>query len=295
MGEGVKGKAEKAKNRETLEKKENASNYYSTIQNKIRASSAKISKGKEVFGLDFNNDIPAFITIIPDSKHFAKDGIAGNFSEPFTKFLLNSYEERHNEKLQIFETFGNPAIFFFDKKVTVYSFSGYFIDSKHKNSHNHTEGSWAESFKIMWEDNLRGTKLIENNSIALVSFNGNAIWGYPSNLTINNSAAAPFLAGFSFNMVVTQHKITRSITKLKPITAFMGEDAKRTFNMHLERLKNTEKKINELLDKYNSDTIMSEKDRTELIVLKSQAKMIYSELLKIINTVKVYKNQLNGT
>jgi thioredoxin-related protein len=290
----VKDKAIAAKNKDTLNKGSNRPNYYSKIQNIVNRTSASISSNKNVHGFDFNNDIPAFISLVPDSKHFSKDNIANSFSEPITNFLLNNYEERRNEKFQIFETFGNPSIFFFDKKVTAYSFSGYFVDSRHKNSNGKTSNSWAESFKIIWEDKLRGTKLIENNQIAIISFNGNVIWGYPASLTINNSAQAPFLAGFSFNMVVTKHKITRSVSKLKPITAFMDTDSRRLFDTNLERLKSTENKINELLNKYTSESEMNKDDRNALLVLQGRSVLYYNELIKIINTVKIYKNNLNG-
>jgi len=278
----------------SLQYDETRPSYYNTIQNRIKSTVAKIASGKYMHSFNFDNEIPAFITIVPDSKHFSKKGIADNFSEPITKFLLNNYEERHDEKLQVFETFGSPAIFFFDKKVTVYSFSGYFVDSKHRNSHGGLEHSWAESFKIIWEENLRGTKLIENNNIALIGFNGNAIWGYPSNLTINNNAQAPFLAGFSFNVIVTKHKITRTVTKIQPITAFMGADSRKLFDSTLNLLRQAENSINKILDSYTSENFMSDKDKIDLSLLKERAKKYYSDLLKIINSVKIYKNQLNG-
>ena len=258
-------------------------NYYSITMNLLSKLNSKHSAKFEVRNLDFENETPAFISIVPDMKNISKIN-AKSFDSPKTKFMLNNFEEQRKEKFQLFESFGEPSIFFFGERVRYYAFSGYMLDSKYTNSRtNRVVKSWANSFKKYWDDNFRGSKLVEKGQLAIITFNKNVMWGYPVSLTFNNSAQAPFLAGFSFNMVIVKHKINESKVSHN-ITDLMGSATREKFDLLLANLKETQGQINTILMKEISEGL-SGKEMSGLHLLKEDYKKNYENMMALIQTI----------
>ena len=144
--------------------------------------------------------------------------------------------------------------------------------------------SWANSFKNYWDNNFRGSKLIENGEIAIVVFNKNVIWGYPISLSINNNAQAPFLAGFSFNMLISKHKVNESISSNLKITDLMGKDTKLKFNKFIADLKTTQNQINTYYEKNINEELTAE-DNKNLSELKKNSEELYNKIMVIIRSI----------
>ncbi len=260
-------------------------NYYKNIMNVIKKINSNSSDRFDIGGFNFDNETPAYITIAPNMKNSNELKI-GAFSSIKTEFMLNTFEEQRKEKFQAFETFGNPSVFFFGEKLRYYAFSGYLVDSEYqKITKNNKRGkSWANSFKNYWDNNFRGSKLIENGEIAIVVFNKNVIWGYPISLSINNNAQAPFLAGFSFNMLISKHKVNESISSNLKITDLMGKDTKLKFNKFIADLKTTQNQINTYYEKNINEELTAE-DNKNLSELKKNSEELYNKIMVIIRSI----------
>jgi len=132
--------------------------HSSKIQDFLSMLSLNKLQRNRIHSFDFDNELPATIFILPES---AADN---KIPQSFTNFMLTSVQEDRREKFQIFETFGDPALFFFDKKTPIYSFSGFLIDSEHQDqtrpgSPPDDKSSWSNQFRNLWDTELRGTKL----------------------------------------------------------------------------------------------------------------------------------------
>ena len=79
-----------------------------------------------------------------------------DFIPPYTKFILQSVQEAHQEKSQIVETFGDFYVFFYGERPPVYQFSGVLLNTENLN--------WASEFNYYYENYMRGTKCVETNS-----------------------------------------------------------------------------------------------------------------------------------
>jgi len=261
--------------------------YMNQVNTYINTYLKKDNNKHSLSGFSFEKEVSAAITIVPDNKNLDKIRDI-NFSGTNVKFILNSVVENRTEKFQIFETFGDPAIFFFDKKVSMYTFSGFLIDSEH-NKHaitsgiNAEGGSWAIDFKNFWDDKFRGTQLINNGQIALITFNKSGIWGYPVNLNTNISSAAPFLSGFSFNMIVTNHKFNKKISGISALDSLSAEN-KEEFQDKVYRLQAAEQLIRDMeIQNANNEDIDTEK----LSGYRTEAETLFSDIMRILRSASV--------
>jgi hypothetical protein len=114
------------------------------------------------------------------------------------KFIITAINKPQMEKYQVVETFGLPSLFFFDKRVSIYTIQGILMDSFFGRADNDPEeaGSflkdptannkymWAQAFQSFYEQELRATQLVEKNSIAILAINNYMFEGYPVNLSI---------------------------------------------------------------------------------------------------------------
>lgn len=115
---------------------------------------------------------------------------------PYTKFILESVQEMHEDRAQIVETFGDFYVFFFGERPPMYQFSGTLINSKNAN--------WVADFKFYYANYLRGTKCVENNARIILTYGGRQVEGFI--LKNSNATDATLEAGvkFSFPMVITR-------------------------------------------------------------------------------------------
>lgn len=261
-----------------------SNNIYSYIQTNLKRAINKHS----LSGFDYDNEVTASITLVPDNKNLDRIQV-GNFSGTKIDFILTNVSEQRTEKYQVFETFGAPALFFFDKKVSTYTFSGYLIDGEYKN-HSKPDGnnlgsSWAVEFKNFWEENFRGTKLVNQGQIAFINFNKSGIWGYPVNLSTNVNTNAPFLSGFSFNMIVTKHKFNKKISSYTALD-FLNGSQREYFKSLTELLKQSENKIRDLENNF-SNSLDVDGDTEKLERERLEAEALFNQIMTILRNASV--------
>jgi hypothetical protein len=116
----------------------------------------------------------------------------------YTKFILDSVQESHTERSQIVETFGDFYVFMFGQRPPVYNFSGTLINGKN--------ASWVTDFMYMYETYLRGTRCVENNSVAIITYGGRQIEGLILNTANQTMAATEAGVPFSFSIVVFERR-----------------------------------------------------------------------------------------
>lgn len=131
----------------------------------------------------------------PDSAN--EDGIGK--SNGTTNFLLQQVSEQRMEKQQVVETFGEDFIFFFGEKPRFVSFGGLLLNTQNFN--------WKNEFQQNYENVFRGTKLLEADARAYMTYGDTMVEGYVVDSSVTLETGDPHAAQFSFQMFVTSHTI----------------------------------------------------------------------------------------
>lgn len=127
-----------------------------------------------------------------------KDKKPRDFIPAYTKFLLESVTESHVERSQIVETFGDFYVFLFGERPPVYNFTGQLINAKNAN--------WVSDWMFMYSTYLRGTRCVERNAKAIITYGGRQVEGFMLSTTNNTAATIEGAVGFQFQVVVTERK-----------------------------------------------------------------------------------------
>lgn len=126
------------------------------------------------------------------------------------KFILQQISKTNHERFQIIETFGDPSVYFYDKRTRIYNIQGILFDGENtkalldvETGFSESKYYWATAFQAFYDDHLRGTKLKEQNFIAAIYVNNWFIKGYPIQLVISKEAQTmPQIASFQMAWVV---------------------------------------------------------------------------------------------
>lgn len=260
--------------------------HTSRIQDFLGLVSLNKLQRNRIHSFDFENELPANIFILPNISEGNTDKA---IPQTFTNFILTSVQEDRREKFQIFETFGDPALFFFDKKTPIYSFSGFLVDAEHKDEARpgappDDKGSWANEFRNLWETEIRGTKLIESNKIAAVTFKKSIIYGYPVNLSLQTDARQPFMAAFSFNMIVKKHKLEGISLSSLDVRLFMSAAQRNQFDIGMKSLTDMEASLKALHEEYERG-VSSGLSRDDLADLERRISKKYNDTEEMYITV----------
>ena len=155
-------------------------------------------------GLEIKEDTPAAIKVvqsdgveIPLVDAGAPDGTGLNKSG-YTNFLLQSVEEARMEKHQIVETFGAAYVFFFGEAPRFLDVQMRIINSFDFN----WEAEWWENY----ENNFRGTKLVERGARLYMFYDDNVVEGYMLNSHGVKVADQPLVVQMNFRLFVTSYR-----------------------------------------------------------------------------------------
>jgi hypothetical protein len=116
----------------------------------------------------------------------------------YTKFILSSVQESQTERSQIVETFGDFYVFMFGQRPSMYNFSGLLVNTK--------SSSWVTDFMFMYDQYLRGTKCVEQNAVAIISYGGRQIEGLILSTANQTDAATESGVPFQFSVVVFERR-----------------------------------------------------------------------------------------
>lgn len=106
-------------------------------------------------------------------QHKAGDPITVNgktATDIYSNFLLQQVQEERMEKQQILETFGEAYIFLFGERARVITFTGILI--------NTFDFNWEAEWWYNYDNFLRGTKCVENDARAFISYDNTIVGGY---------------------------------------------------------------------------------------------------------------------
>jgi hypothetical protein len=144
-------------------------------------------------------------------------------------FFLQSITKPKLERFQIIETFRESKLFFFGERTKVYTIQGMLIealDSSYTNDNIYGElmavelgladvdrmfslrtrdqYRWSTSFQMFYDEQLRGTKLVEQNNIAGLFFERSSIIGYPVQLQLTRDTNNQYLVQFQMTWAVME-------------------------------------------------------------------------------------------
>lgn len=118
-----------------------------------------------------------------------------NIKHITNKFVLGSMSIQRQEKAQLVETLGTSSVSFFGDSVKVYTFSGQAVDYPSGTSTPH-ESMHQSSLLRLYDNHLRGTKLVKTNKIGVLKVMNHLIYGYPMNLNSQYQAGQDKIASF---------------------------------------------------------------------------------------------------
>jgi len=129
------------------------------------------------------------------------------FTHMTNKFYLQALDITQREKVQILETFGAPVASFFGATAKVYNFSGVALEAETQRGGEDNRGEYFHGTSLlhMYESALRGTRLVEENSIAILQVMNHSIYGYPLQFSFRSLSENDKAIQFSFSMFVKEH------------------------------------------------------------------------------------------
>jgi len=116
----------------------------------------------------------------------------------YTKFILENVSSNYSERYQIVETFGDFFVFFFGSRPSTHNFKGTLINAKNAN--------WVSDFLFYYDNYLRGTKCVELNARAVLTFGGCQMEGFILNMGNATDAAVEGGVSLNFQVVATDWK-----------------------------------------------------------------------------------------
>lgn len=152
-------------------------------------------------GLEIKEDTYAALKVIlsdgselPLIDSSNRDGVSSGYSN----FILQSVTEARMEKHQIVETFGASYIYFFGENPRFLDVQAVII-----NSHDFNwEAEWWENY----EQNFRGTRLVERGGRLYMFYDDNIVEGYMLMCQATKQSSEPHMIPISFRLFLTNYR-----------------------------------------------------------------------------------------
>jgi hypothetical protein len=129
----------------------------------------------------------------------------------YSNFLLQQVHEERMEKQQILETFGEPYIFLFGERARVITFQGILV--------NTFDFNWEAEWWYNYDNFMRGTKCVENDARAFISYDQTIVGGYIIQAGATKMAMEPYHVSFTFQIFVTSYS---NFSHIGDSTAYPG-------------------------------------------------------------------------
>jgi len=146
-----------------------------------------------------DNGIGAFI--------YVKSIIDSKITNITNNFYLTGLSINFKERVQLLENFKSANVSFFGDSAKVYQLQGVAVDFSSTDLNDPGQYYHQSGLIDMYNNVLRGSKLIENNSIAILKVLNHSIEGYPINFHAEYSSATDKMAQFSMAWVVIKHDL----------------------------------------------------------------------------------------
>ncbi|MFA6295426.1 MAG: hypothetical protein WC666_03305 [Candidatus Paceibacterota bacterium] len=188
------------------------------------------------------------------------------------KFFLQSIQKPKMERFQIIETFRESKLFFFGERTKIYTITGLLFEGNNLDAMSNTAINntgpgqnqtveaglavlyrWSSGIQDLYNKYLRGTKLAEQDNIAVLYLEGFMIYGYPLQLQIMQDTGIPNMVQFQMTWAVLreenigvpndQKEGTYSLTQLSGKSGAELKKLRIAFNKADEELKQAEKNV----------------------------------------------------
>jgi hypothetical protein len=191
---------------------------FSKVSANIRPGGPGLPKGQAVGtndvrrpyrGIEIKDDTYAVLTIrrsdgspIPMYSSSARPSGDDEPSDPaavadYSDFILQSVQEEREEKQQIVETFGDTFVYFFGERPRIITLNGLLM--------NTYDFNWRSQFWRNYDLYMRGTKLVEANARAYLSYDTRVLEGYPLSASATDDSEMPYAIPFSMTMLLTNY------------------------------------------------------------------------------------------
>jgi hypothetical protein len=163
-------------------------------------------------GAFYKEDVQATITIQAFSNGETPIAVTN-------QFILASVSESSQEKYQIYQTFDEDLIYFFDRNPHIYTYGGvlYNADDINNNANDDITFQWKNRFQRLYEKTLRGTRCVENGARAILTYEDVTRQGYLLNFQMSEDANNPMSIPFSFLFYVIKEDNNVQDRSLYPI------------------------------------------------------------------------------
>jgi len=130
---------------------------------------------------------------------FVQNKTSGAIKAQTAKFFLTTMQIPASEKTQLLETFGSSVVSFFGAAAKVYNFGGTCVDWA--SSIDNVSGKYFHQSSLikLYNDLMRGTRLVEYGNIAILKILNHTIYGYPLNLQVQYQAQLDKMANFTMS------------------------------------------------------------------------------------------------
>jgi len=113
----------------------------------------------------------------------------------FNNFSLTNVSESSEQIVKIQLNFGADwNAFFFGEKPRMYTFSGYFLDTR--------DYPYYQEFMIAYDKYMSGRKAIENRLKTVIAYDGRVLDGYILNISTQHTAADKLIKPFQFTILI---------------------------------------------------------------------------------------------
>jgi hypothetical protein len=119
------------------------------------------------------------------------------FVREYSDYILQNVQDQRMEKQQIIETFGDSYIYFYGERPRIMQFSGLLINSEDFN--------WRSQFWHNYETYMRGTKLVQMNARAYITWDTVVVEGYILTASATEDANDQHNIPFNISLVVTNY------------------------------------------------------------------------------------------
>ena len=112
----------------------------------------------------------------------------------FKQFIITQSNIGSSERMQIVETNKEYQVLFFGKKPEVLQIAGVLK--------NTIDNPWTVNMIFLWDEYMRGTKLVEEGNICQLFIDGELYEGYPFNFNRSKIAGQENITSFNFSFLI---------------------------------------------------------------------------------------------
>ncbi len=189
-------------------------------------------------------------------------------------FFLLALSMSFKEKAQLMENFDSSTVSFFGDSIKIYSFSCATVDAGSLNNLTPYEYMKQTSILALYENMLRGSKLLENEHTAVMVVNNHRIEGYPLNMQIGYSSADGKSTQFQMTWVIKNHTYNIKNTSFDNTYTVQSGTVKATLiykllhkkiELPMQANELGEYTLKEILNLSNINKVQAEKIKTTLL------------------------------